>query len=231
VSDPIEHPSDEAEARPKSAIWRNLVRLAAICLAAYLLHLLFDWARAEALIAKQGSMGLPVWAVLALLAAYALLIAIPFVPDVEIGLTLLMIGGAWVSPAVYGATVLGLAIAYGVGALLPDRALRALFQDLRMHSVVVAIDRLAPLTPQERLDRLTAQLPGWLAPVASRYRYVTLAILINTPGNMLLGGGGGLLMLAGLSRLFAPVPTLLTLLVAVAPVPLLFVLFGWNFAD
>jgi len=55
-----------------------------------------------------------------------------------------------------------------------------------------------------------------------RYRYVALAVAINTPGNVILGGGGGLALMAGLSRLFSPLPFLLTVLIAVLPVPLLF---------
>ncbi|MGB3315212.1 MAG: hypothetical protein WBB85_12430, partial [Albidovulum sp.] len=56
--------------------------------------------------------------------------------------------------------------------------------------------------------------------------YVLLALLINLPGNSLLGGGGGILLLAGMSRLFSPLATLATVAIAVAPVPILVYLMG-----
>jgi hypothetical protein len=59
-----------------------------------------------------------------------------------------------------------------------------------------------------------------------RFRYVALALLINLPGSSLIGGGGGILLLAGLSGLFLPKATFLTLALAVAPVPLLVWLIG-----
>ena len=41
------------------------------------------------------------------------------------------------------------------------------------------------------------------------------------PGSGLIGGGGGICLLAGLTGVFAPRATFLTLALAVAPVPLL----------
>ena len=54
----------------------------------------------------------------ALLLAYALLIAIPFVPGVELGLTLMMVEGAVVAPFIWAATLMGLGLAFagGLGA-------------------------------------------------------------------------------------------------------------------
>ena len=54
------------------------------------------------------------------------------------------------------------------------------------------------------------------------YRYLALALAINMPGNIVLGGGGGIAMMAGLSRMFDPLPFLLTVLIAVLPIPLIF---------
>ena len=44
---------------------------------------------------------------------------------------------------------------------------------------------------------------------------------LHIPGNALVGGGGGIALLAGLSGLFAPLPTILAFAVAVSPVPLM----------
>ena len=53
-------------------------------------------------------------------AAFVILLAIPFVPGAEIGLTLLAVFGAAIAPLVYGATVLALVIAFLIGRLIPD---------------------------------------------------------------------------------------------------------------
>ena len=62
-----------------------------------------------------------------------------------------------------------------------------------------------------------------------RHRHLMLALLVNLPGNAVIGGGGGILMLSGLSGLFTLPRLLLTLALAVAPVPLVVWAFdlGW----
>ena len=155
-----------------------------------------------------------------LLCLYALLIAIPFVPGVEIGLSLLAIDGARIAPFVYLATVLGLMIAFTAGYRLRNAWLAQRLEGLRLRRAAALLRDTADLTPEGRLDRLRARLPGWAAPIAGRFRYLGLALLINLPGSSLLGGGGGICMLAGISRMFRPSAILLTIALAVAPVPL-----------
>jgi len=57
---------------------------------------------------------------------------------------------------------------------------------------------------------------------------VLLALLINLPGNSLIGGGGGILLVAGPSRLFSLPALVVTLILATAPVPLAVWLMGAN---
>jgi hypothetical protein len=59
----------------------------------------------------------------------------------------------------------------------------------------------------------------------SRYRYALIAMAVNLPGNALIGGGGSILFVAGLSRLFRPWAMAGTIALAVAPVPLMI----WGF--
>ena len=63
-------------------------------------------------------------------------------------------------------------------------------------------------------------------PVLVRHRYVALAVLFNMPGNFLLGGGGGIAMVAGVSRLYSVPGFLVTVAIAVSPVPLAIAIFG-----
>ena len=56
-----------------------------------------------------------------------------------------------------------------------------------------------------------------------------MAIAVNTPGNSIIGGGGGIMILAGLSGLFSPLSTFLTVIIAVSPVPLAVIFLGLQF--
>ncbi|MBC7141927.1 MAG: hypothetical protein H5U18_07180 [Rhodobacteraceae bacterium] len=204
------------------SVGRLLLRLGALALIAWLAHLLIGWTMAETDALKSGARSMPALALLALLlVAYALLIALPFVPGAELGITLMMVEGPAIAPFIWAATLGGLALAYGVGSLLPYPALRRFLSDLGLRRAAGMIDALQPLDRAERLEFLRARLPRWLSPLAHSQRYLLLALLINLPGNSLLGGGGGILLVAGVSRLFSPVATLSTISVAVAPVPII----------
>ena len=200
-----------------NAICRVMIRLCAILLIAYGIHLLMGWVTGLALFEDDR---LRIGMLVAFLLAYSLLIAVPFVPGVEIGLTLMVMEGPWIAPLVYGSTVVGLSLAYAVGEWVPYSRLHRVFEDLRLKNACRLLEAVEPLSRTERLQALRARAPRWLRPLATRYRYILLGLLVNLPGNAVLGGGGGILFTAGPSRLFLPVQTVVTILVAVAPVPL-----------
>jgi hypothetical protein len=62
--------------------------------------------------------------------------------------------------------------------------------------------------------------------MALRHRYIALALVVNVPGNSVIGGGGGIMMMAGLSGIFTPAQTFLTVAIAVSPVPLAILFLG-----
>ncbi len=157
---------------------------------------------------------------------YALLLAIPFVPGAEIGISLLMKFGSDVAVVVYGATLAGLTLAYGFGLAFGDRLACDFLWKIGLRRACRFVDDMKVLSPAERLERLENSLPTWLGRYAIRSRYLLLAILINLPGNSLIGGGGGILLVAGLTRVFRPLPTLATLALATLPVPALVYVFG-----
>jgi hypothetical protein len=74
----------------------------------------------------------------------------------------------------------------------------------------------------DELQAKLQSLSGGKLRVLLRYRYLALALAVNLPGNVILCGGGGIALMAGLSRLFDPLPFLLTILLAVLPVPMFF---------
>ena len=203
-------------------VGKGLVRLAAklvaVLAAAYAIHLLMDWTTKQA--TATGNTHLMIGMFGTLLVAYALLIAMPFMPGIEIGISLLLIKGASIAPLVYLATFLGLLLAFTAGRFLPVNWLHSLLADLRLKSACRLLDRLTPLSCEERLAHLTERAPKWARPLIGAWRYPLLAILINIPGNAIIGGGGGIAFTAGFSRLFRPGWTVLTFALAILPVPL-----------
>jgi fumarate reductase subunit D len=208
-----------------AAVLRSAARLALLLALAYGIHLLINWATD---LTQNGHPGAQVWMLALLLLAYAILIAIPFVPGVEIGLSLLAMEGAWIAPYIYLSTLAGLMVAYAVGVWLPYARLHRALQDLRLHNVCRLLEGFQPLTRAQRLALLLNRAPRWLRPFVSSYRYFLLAALVNLPGNAILGGGGGILFVAGFSRLFTPLGVATTMALAVMPIPLTVWLFGIN---
>jgi len=205
---------------------RTLLRLAALVLLAVVLHHLF--VRAEAWI-ETSEYG---WAMPGLLAMvlviYAALIAVPFVPGVEIGLMLLASGGPDIAPFVWLATSAGLTLAFVSGRLLPLRWLHRMLLDLHLTRACRLLDRFAALPPEGRAAMVQDLLPGRGLDWVVRYRYLHLAVLINIPGNALIGGGGGIALVSGMSGAFRMPLAVLTILVATAPVPFAIWLFDWR---
>ena len=158
--------------------------------------------------------------------AYVGLLAMPFVPGAEIGLAMLAAFGAGIAPLIYLATVAAMTLAYTVGRFLPISALARLLAFLRMRRAAALVARAAPLPPQDRLALLLDGQPKRALGLALRYRYLALAFAVNTPGNSIIGGGGGIMMMAGLSGIFSPLATFLTIAVAVSPVPLAMMFLG-----
>lgn len=158
------------------------------------------------------------------LMVYVVASALPFVPGAEIGMGLLLMFGGKIAALVYTSMVVALTLAFFVGRLVPVRAIAAALVFLGFARAPEWIDRLTRLDIAQRLDLLTAQAPRRIVPILLRHRYLTLALLFNVPGNSAIGGGGGIAFVAGMSRLFSAPAFVVTVLVAVAPVPLLFLL-------
>ncbi|MEE4119482.1 MAG: hypothetical protein V2I65_10740 [Paracoccaceae bacterium] len=161
--------------------------------------------------------------------AYIGLLALPFVPGAEIGLAMLAAFGPAIAPLIYVATVASMTLAYIVGRYLPIGALERLLTLLRMRRAAALVARAAPLSAEDRVAMLLEGKSKGALGLALRYRYIALALAVNTPGNSLIGGGGGIMMMAGLSGIFSPLATLLTVAIAVSPVPLAVLFLGLQF--
>jgi hypothetical protein len=154
------------------------------------------------------------------IAAYIVLMVIPFCPGIEIGLGLMMVFGADIVPLVYGATVVALLLAFLAGRHLPASTIINGFDRLRMHRARDLIARLEPLDREARLALLRGSSKRRWIDALLRCRYVALGLALNTPGNIVLGDGGGIALAAGFSRLFTLRAFLLTIVIAVSPAPI-----------
>ncbi len=155
---------------------------------------------------------------------YILLLAIPFLPGIEVGLMLMAMLGAKGIVLVYLCTVLALSLSFLFGRLLPPRHLARALGWFHLTRAREMVDTLAPLGPEERLRFLTRSAPSRIVPFLLRHRYLIIGVLFNVPGNALIGGGGGIGLIAGMSRLFPFPKYLLLICLAITPGPILFLL-------
>jgi hypothetical protein len=151
---------------------------------------------------------------------YVLLTAIPFVPGVELGLALIFACGVRIVPVVYVATIAALLLSFCAGRLIKEKWLAAGFHWLGMRRAAAMVDSLSGLDGEARINRLLEQAPQRFAPWLMRHRFLALIALINLPGSALLGGGGGISMAVGMSRLVSFPMFLASALIGVAPLPL-----------
>lgn len=162
--------------------------------------------------------------VMAAFVAFIILAAIPFVPGAEIGFTLLLLFGGQVAPLVYVGMVGALVVSYSIARLVPSTVLGRALNWLGFKTASKFMAELEAAPQDDRLEMLSGFIPSKVGQTLLRHRYVLLAVAINTPGNSLLGGGGGLALIAGASRLFGFWAFLAVVICAVAPVPLFFLL-------
>jgi hypothetical protein len=167
---------------------------------------------------------LAVFIVFASAALYIVLTVLPFMPGIEVGLMLMAMLGVEGIVLAYLCTVLALSLSFLAGRLIPPRLVARFLGWLTLHRARKLVTDLEPLGPEERLLFLTRSAPSRIVPLLLRHRYLVLAVLFNMPGNAIIGDGGGIGLIAGMSRLFPFPKYVLLVSVAITPVPLLFLL-------
>jgi len=151
---------------------------------------------------------------------YILLLSLPFVPGVELGILLMCVFGKEGVIFVYLATVAGLCLAFLVGRLIPRRWIDFGLERLgNSRSCSGNPDEIETLT--ECMSAGRKHIPSWLRSYLVKYRFPAIAILVNMPGNYILGGGGGIAIACGTSRRISWKGFFVTIVLAVSPVPLL----------
>lgn len=122
---------------------------------------------------------------------YGIALAIPYLPSIEVGYILMVIFGQKGILCVYLATTFGLLTAYLIGQNLQAKTLLP-----RLINIPI-IDSL--------------KVPS----------YLTLIILLNTPGNVAIGGGGGIAMNFGHHKRLGVISFIFWSLLGTLPLPLL----------
>ena len=149
---------------------------------------------------------------------YILLLMIPFVPGFELGLLIMLLLGGDSVWFIYLFTIIGLNLSFLLGKLLISKQGSQLLEYRK-----VPLSSIRPLFLQNKLGLLIVRK---FANRINRNRYLLLGLLFNLPGNYALGGGGGIALLsAGLPNISWR-GFMLTVCVAVSPVPCLIAFTG-----
>ena len=160
------------------------------------------------------------------IAVYVLWMAMPFVPGIELGLALMVMLGYKGVILVYGCTLLSLSLSFAIGRLIPLSAFSRFLGWLHLRKARDLVLQLAPMSSVAKLDFLLKTAPSRIAPFLLKHRFFMIAIILNLPGNALIGGGGGIGLIAGMSRLYPFPKYLLLVSLAITPLPLLFLAGG-----
>ena len=160
------------------------------------------------------------------LIVFILAAAIPFVPGAEIGFALLLMFGGKAAPIVYFGMVGALVLSFMVASFVPLPVLSRFAKWLRLKRAAEFVDELANTRPKNRASVISGKLDSRFGDMMLKNRYVVLALLLNLPGNSVFGGGGGLAFMAGISGLYKFWAYLISVLFAVAPFPLIFLMLG-----
>lgn len=154
---------------------------------------------------------------------YLLVLSLPFVPAVELGILIMALFGQTGVVVAYVATVGGLCLSFAAARLLPASVTSRWITALGFSHATSDPDAMlkSVLGGESTGSEFGARLRAGLV----NHRYLMLAACLNLPGNSLVGGGGGIALLCGLSRFFRWRGFLTTILLATAPLPIL-VFFG-----
>jgi len=151
---------------------------------------------------------------------YVLLLSLPFVPGVELGVLLMCVFGKQGIVFAYFATIAGLSLAFFMGRKLPLRWVESSLEKLGFaHATEHHFDDIDGMLENISLKKRFCH--NRLFSYIAKYRYPAIGIFFNMPGNYLIGGGGGIALACGISRNISWKWFLLTVVVAVSPVPLL----------
>ncbi len=151
---------------------------------------------------------------------YALLVMLPFVPGVELGYVIMMAFGLEGIIAVYISTAFSLSLGFLIGYFSRDHTVIAVLknklerQNNSLHNTNIY---------SNSAYKKGAQLITYILKRFRSQPYFAVFLLLNLPGNALIGGGGGIALMAGASGQLQPYKYLLTVLLATSIIPVLLI--------
>jgi hypothetical protein len=152
---------------------------------------------------------------------YVLWMALPFVPGIELGLALMIMLGTRGIVLVYFCTLMSLSLSFTIGRLIPLNSFARFLGWLHLYKAWDLVLQLEPLNSEEKLNFLLRSAPSKIIPFLVKHRYLMIAVALNLPGNVLIGGGGGIGLISGMSRLYPFPKYILLVSLAITPLPLL----------
>lgn len=218
----------QVPALPQHPTWPiTLLKIASIFLLIVLANMGVSW-----LIEKIGFQFYPVHykmverAIIIGVILYICLMATPFLPGIEIGLLLMIVLGPKGAVLVYFCTMIALTLSFGLGRVFPPNLLADFLGWLHLSRVENMLREFGATPPEQRLHFIAGNTSRQTVKTLLKRRYLVLAVLLNLPGNAVIGGAGGIAMLAGMSRLYAFPKYLLLVAAAILPGPVLITLSG-----
>jgi len=157
---------------------------------------------------------------------YTLLMTLPFMPGIEVGLTLMLFLGGKGVVLVYICTLIALSTSYAIGRKIPPHLFARLLGWLYLNRARDLVLEMEDMSYNERISFLQEKAPSKIAPHLLKHRYLAIACLLNLPCNALIGGGGGIALIAGMSGIITYPRYLLLIAVAISPVPITIILKG-----
>jgi hypothetical protein len=153
---------------------------------------------------------------------YVLWMAMPFMPGIELGISLMAMLGAKGVILVYICTLLSLSLSFVIGRLIPIKAFSSFLGWLHLSRAKDLTRQLEHLNSGEKIEFLLKNVPSRILPHVLKHRYLLIAVSLNLPGNALIGGGGGISIIAGTSGLYSFPKYIMLISIAITPIPILF---------
>ncbi len=143
---------------------------------------------------------------------YGLILMLPFMPALEAGLLIMSLYGVDGVIGTYVATVFALFLSFLLGCFFINKGQLSWFENRPISMLELSSNGL--------LNRALKKILN----TASARPYLCLALLLNMPGNVMIGGGGGIAMVAGASGTLRLYKYVLTVSLATSIMPLLVLL-------
>ncbi len=185
--------------------------------------MLGNWMFSSLRLDAQSASTLPIiWLLVPVFIVYFITSGLPFVPSSEIGFGLLIIFGGEMAPMIVLVSSAGLITSFLVGKYVPKRRLAKLLEWFGLEKAPNFLIQLQGMSPQEKLDHMMQGVSKSFARSLMTYRYLGIMALLNIPGNAVIGGGGGIAFMAGVTGLFSTKGFAISAILGVLPYPLFF---------